>query len=93
MAIATLVLCYDNHAVFLRNVKIPQEETLRIARIIDKYGLAGVHSLFYHYLNEIIKKVPFNDPNRNKMINIITQSRSIIEKSPVKFMPLSEAKL
>ncbi len=34
MAIATLVLCYDNHNVFLRNVKIPQEETIQVSDVV-----------------------------------------------------------
>jgi hypothetical protein len=78
MAIATLNLCYNNHDVFLRNVKIPQQETLKvmlfplfvwllqITKTIDQFGLAAVHSWFYHYLNEVVKKVPFTDPHRSK---------------------------
>jgi hypothetical protein len=30
MAIATLSMCFDNHDVFVKNVKIPREETEKV---------------------------------------------------------------
>ena len=37
MAIATLSLCFDNHDVFIKNVKIPREETEKVGFSISNY--------------------------------------------------------
>jgi len=93
MAISTLALCYNNHDIFIQNVKIKQEETMLIGKTIATHGLSAVHSWFYYYLGVVEKKAPSHDPNYTKFLKIISQSKSIIEKSNIKLISISEGKL
>ena len=96
MAIATITLCFDNHEVFERNIKIPREETEKLIAGVAIYGMNSVYSSFNHYLNIVSSKVPQSDPNRKKyaanvwfyseliifysITDAITKAREIIEK-------------
>jgi len=87
MAIATLALCYQNHDVFTAVVKMKREETEEI--IFNMNGPKSLYYWFYHYINIIISKIDFNDPNREKLTDILTFSRRVIEDR-VGTQPLSK---
>jgi len=88
MAIATLALCYNNHDVFTSVVKMKREETDTIILTMD--GKKSLYHWYYQFINNMLSKVPFGDPNRERMMEILTKSRSIIEDRVGNAQPLSK---
>jgi len=78
MAIATLALCYQNHGVFTSVVKMKREETEEI--ILSMNGSKSLYYWFYHYINIVLSKIEFTDPNRAKLMEVLTYSRQMIEE-------------
>ena len=56
MAIATLELCYNNHDVFLYEVKIPKGEAVRLILLAKNYK--AVVECFKSYALKFMKKLP-----------------------------------
>lgn len=75
MAIATMTLCFNNHDVFIKNVKIPRQEAEELIKGVAINGMTSVYNSFSHYLTIISSKIPQSDPNRQTyvyyIINII----------------------
>jgi len=80
MAVATMSLCYNNHNVFTSVVKMPRSETETIIASIAMNGKKALYHWFFFYVNQMLTKVPFNDPNREKIIETLTKTRNMIEE-------------
>jgi len=81
MAIATLALCYQNPEIFTTNVKMKREDTEKIIINIAMNGKSALYHWFYYFINEMISKVQFNDPNREKLMNTLLAARTTIEET------------
>ena len=66
MAIATLLLCYDNRNVFLRSIKIRKGETVSLMQ--EATSLKGVKDIFMRYSQRIRGRVRPGDPSANETI-------------------------
>lgn len=75
MAIATLLLCYDNKNVFKGSVKIRKGETVSLMQ--EATSLKGVKRIFARYAQLIKDKIRLADPNASETARacdvIITQ--------------------
>jgi len=68
------------------NVKMKREETAMIIASMD--GKKSLYHWYYHFLNNILSKVQFGDPNREKMIEYLTKAREIVEDGVGSQQPL-----
>jgi len=79
MSISTLALCYNNHDVFTSVVKMKREDTEKIIASM-MYGKKALFYWYYYFINIMISKVPFNDPNRKIMIDRLQSARADLER-------------
>jgi len=61
MAISTLSLCYNNHDVFLYEVKIAKGEAVRLILAAKNYR--AVVACFQSYAKPLLKRIPKDDPS------------------------------
>ena len=61
MAISTMSLCYNNHDVFLYEVKISKGEAVRL--ILSSKDYKSVVNCFRAYTNGLLRRVPKQDPS------------------------------
>ncbi|KYR00544.1 farnesyl-diphosphate farnesyltransferase [Tieghemostelium lacteum] len=81
MAIGTLSACYNNYNVFTGVVKIRKGQRALIVDSIQTRGITATYELFFKFANEILKKVPQNDPSAKTTIKHITDIQNLcVEK-------------
>ena len=68
MAIATLLLCYDNKNVFRRSVKIRKGETVSL--MLEATSLEGVRNIFSRYAQLIKDRIRLADPNASETARV-----------------------
>jgi farnesyl-diphosphate farnesyltransferase len=61
MAISTLSLCYNNHDVFLYEVKIAKGEAVRLILAAKNYN--SVVACFQPYARALLNRIPASDPS------------------------------
>ncbi|KAI9482034.1 bifunctional farnesyl-diphosphate farnesyltransferase/squalene synthase [Coemansia sp. RSA 989] len=76
MAIATIVLCYDNARVLDDNVKIRKGEAIKLISQSD--NIDSVKRLFYGYLNTLEKKNHPDNPMYAEVSKIIDKTKKDI---------------
>ncbi|KAI6656690.1 Squalene synthase [Oopsacas minuta] len=79
MAIATLLLCYNNKNVFKKNVKIRKGETVSLMQ--EATSMKGVKTIFSEYAQLIKNKIQSTDPSAQetaRICNIIIQKCNIM---------------
>jgi farnesyl-diphosphate farnesyltransferase len=77
MAIATLALCFDNHQVFERNVKI--RKGLAVKLMQQATSIDAVRSIFKSFCLDIAGRVPMNDPNALQLSTAIGAALAAID--------------
>jgi len=81
MAVATMSLCYNNHDVFTSVVKMKREDTEKIIASIVLTGKKALYQWFAYYVNQMLAKVPSDDPNRDRMTEALLKTRGMIEET------------
>jgi len=81
MAVATMALCFNNHDVFVRVVKIRRGETAKIFT-----SLSDMDSLYTHFnffARVIEAKIDPNDPNAQRTRAIVQRIQTLCGNRPV----------
>jgi len=77
MAIATLERCYNNPAVFSSEVKIRKGEAVQL--MIGSTDYISVCNYFQYYVNLLEKKIPIDDPNKDKAREYLQKANQKIQ--------------
>jgi len=75
MAIATLGACYNNPKVFQQAVKV--RKGLSCKMMLDSTNLERAKYYFYKSIVSMQQRVPLNDPNRARTMELLSQAESL----------------
>ncbi|KAJ2695003.1 bifunctional farnesyl-diphosphate farnesyltransferase/squalene synthase, partial [Coemansia spiralis] len=90
MAVATIVLCYDNPRVLEDNVKIRKGEALKL--ISQSTSIERVKTVFYRYMEQLEKKNHPDNPMYEPVAKIIDRTKRDIANTLKGGVPVSFTK-
>eukprot|EP00039_Didymoeca_costata_P017470 m.324092 g.324092 ORF g.324092 m.324092 type:complete len:422 (-) comp16540_c10_seq6:153-1418(-) len=79
MAVATLATCYNNHQVFLKNVKI--RKGVAVSLFMRSTNMNEIYSIFDYYLAEIKTKLEQKDPSLSKIKMMLLQADRLLAEA------------
>jgi farnesyl-diphosphate farnesyltransferase len=91
MAIATLENCFDNSEVFDKNIKI--RKGLALKMLESSKNIEDMYSWFHTFIVKIKKRIRYNDPNRDRLLEICDKILVIISKKYTPPLLSTNAKL
>jgi farnesyl-diphosphate farnesyltransferase len=91
MAIATLENCFDNSEVFNKNIKIRKGLALKMME--SSKNIEDMYSWFHTFIVKIKRRIRYNDPNRDNLLEICDKILVIIRKKYTPPLLSTNAKL